>query len=82
MSNFEYTSESKFKSFQRIMGSEHPRDWMTHGSLSLDIGIMMLLFVAVDSCFMLLSVAMCCFFSQQFLFVAVSCNSILMYPII
>ena len=36
---------------------------MTHGSLSLDKGIMMLISVAVDSCFMLLSVVLCFFFS-------------------
>ena len=34
---------------------------MTHGSLSLDKGIMMLISVAVDSCFMLLSVVLCFF---------------------
>lgn len=37
---------------------------MTHGSLSSDKGIMMLLYVAVDSCFMLLFVDMCFFLSK------------------
>ena len=33
---------------------------MTHGASSLDKDIMMLIYVAVDSCFLLFSVALCC----------------------